>query len=460
MAAGHGDVAAEQVLAGFQGLGLAALPPRPGMPSDPAPVGHVAGSPLGPCGLGAPSDAGDLTAATVPCAAACALANLQPLTPGVFPGVPPGLSGRPPGPAAALAMMEHLIKMGSPHDVAQPRPPVPLALHQMLRNLSPQALAALPQLLRPPGPQQRETFCTPDPNAVVLPKVREFCDEFEIGQEKLVRLLDQQIKLRANTADEDLDTLREILKNTRAPPGLLMVKIKEMQEGTFIGSPKNDKDIDELSKTFKLDAQATTKLADVILKCSKDKQRDLKEIRSHLEVSNKPSAVVMMLLGKLRRGEGIGECKHEAAPGSWKWEQMVRSSRKDAGRDRERGRDVRDRRDHDRDRARPRGRDRERRSRSKSRSRKRSGRRSDRRSRSRSRSRSRRPRSRSRGGSRSRSRSRRRSRSPRSRSRRPTRRAGGKRSPSRSEGRTRSRSRSRRRSRSPRSRSRGSPNQC
>merc|ERR1712137_606956 len=127
-----------------------------------------------------------------------------------------------------------------------------------------------------------------------------------------------------------------------------MVKIKEMQNGTFVGKPAPDEKILNLTKKFKLDDEAKQRLAEVFAK-HPDRDAGLAKLDRHLEVSNKPSALIMMLLGKLRKGEDIGEPTRRAAPGSYKYQQEVKSEMGGKGGGKGGGRD-RDRRDGDRDR--------------------------------------------------------------------------------------------------------------
>merc|ERR1719188_1898954 len=113
----------------------------------------------------------------------------------------------------------------------------------------------------------------------------------------------------------------------------------------------------EMGKKYKLDDAAVQRLTEV-LKNREDRKEDLEKIEKHLKVSNKPSALVMMMLGKLRKGEDIGEPEFKAAPGSYHWEKDVRKDfdiggerGKGGGRDRDRsrGRGDRDRDDRGRD---------------------------------------------------------------------------------------------------------------
>merc|ERR1719327_475944 len=81
-----------------------------------------------------------------------------------------------------------------------------------------------------------------------------------------------------------------------------------------------------MGQTYKLDDAAVQRLTEV-LKNREDRKGDLEKIKKHLAVSNKPSALVMMMLGKLRKGEDIGEPEHKAAPGSHDWQEEVKEER-------------------------------------------------------------------------------------------------------------------------------------
>eukprot|EP00929_Paragymnodinium_shiwhaense_P114044 TRINITY_DN82358_c0_g1_i1.p1 TRINITY_DN82358_c0_g1~~TRINITY_DN82358_c0_g1_i1.p1 ORF type:complete len:301 (-),score=69.75 TRINITY_DN82358_c0_g1_i1:38-940(-) len=212
------------------------------------------------------------------------------------------------------------------------------------------------------------------------PDVQEFCDRFQI-EPRLVRMLNDELNKRPDTWETDLLALYEIIENARVPAGLLMVKLKEMQNGTFVGKPKPDEKIEKLAKKFSLDGEAVQRLAEVFAK-HPNRDDGLGKLERHMEVSNKPSALIMMFLGKLRKGEDIGEPTRRAAPGSWKYQNEVKSEMggkggggKGGGRDRRDdrggggGRDRRDDRDDRRDRRRRDSRSRSRGDRRRSRSR-------------------------------------------------------------------------------------------
>merc|ERR1712050_474367 len=159
----------------------------------------------------------------------------------------------------------------------------------------------------------------------------EFCQHFSID-ERITRLLNDELHKRPDTWEGDLLALWEIIETARVPAGLLMVKLKEMQAGTFVGKPKPDKEVEALCKKYKIDETATQRLAEVMAKRD-DKKADLEKIDRHLRVSNKPSALVMMMLGKLRKGEEIGEPDHRVAVGSFEWEKKDGNKRESERKD-------------------------------------------------------------------------------------------------------------------------------
>jgi len=148
----------------------------------------------------------------------------------------------------------------------------------------------------------------------IHPDVEKFCQHFGIDA-RLTQQLDEELKIRISTRESDLESLWESLRTARNPGGLLNVKIREMQESKFIGKPRPDKHVLRLADKFNLDEPATQRLAEALAK-RQDREKDLRQLEKHLENSNKPSALVMMMLSKLRRGEEIGDPAYRAARGS------------------------------------------------------------------------------------------------------------------------------------------------
>merc|ERR1711972_1081793 len=124
-------------------------------------------------------------------------------------------------------------------------------------------------------------------------------------------------KHRQDTWEADLLKLWEKLEDAREPAGLLVVKMREMEEGTFVGKQKADKGLTTMVKKYGLDATAETRLADICSRFDEAKRQEMyDELERHFEVSNRPSAMAMMLLRKLSEGQPLGR-PGPPAPGSY-----------------------------------------------------------------------------------------------------------------------------------------------
>lgn len=195
---------------------------------------------------------------------------------------------------------------------------------------------------------------------ITLPGVQELCDKFKIA-DHFGLMLDAQLQKRRKTYEGDLETLEEVLKESKSPAALLMAKIKEMQQGCFVGMPANHRHILALQAKFTLDGQAMNKMTEALISMGKAKaQIALKQLDRHLEYSNRPSAMVMMKLPLLRRAEDLGEPTHTPAPGSLAFQrnlrqQETRRADREAGKKSSRGTHEDRSRSRDRDRGRTRG---------------------------------------------------------------------------------------------------------
>jgi len=200
----------------------------------------------------------------------------------------------------------------------------------------------------------------------IEPEVVELAHHFQLT-DRHARMLDEQLKKRNDTYEDDIAAMYEILKGAKNPADLLMVSIRWMAEGTFNGTATPNPDVAKAAKKYKLDAPSACKLAEV-LEGRKDPDEDLRKVNTHLERSNKPSSLVMMMLKNLKAGNAVEDCKKAPAIGSYLHKIEMSKQDKD-----------RNERDKDRKRSRSRGR------RDRSRSRRRERSRSRRRERSRSR---------------------------------------------------------------------------
>lgn len=199
----------------------------------------------------------------------------------------------------------------------------------------------------------------------LLPEVVEFAVTHGLtGRQS--ELLDEQLKKRKETLEDDILALHEILTGARNPWNLLKECIRWMDQGTFAGTRAPNPEVEKIVKKFGLDAPSVFKLCHV-LEDREDPNYDLAKICSHLERSNRPSSVAMTLAKDLKDGKPIDMSTKAAAPGSYLHTEKGEKPRDDRGRggDKDRGGD-RDRRERSRSR---RGRDDRERGRGKSRGR-------------------------------------------------------------------------------------------
>jgi len=175
--------------------------------------------------------------------------------------------------------------------------------------------------------------------------VKELAHHFKLD-DRITKDLDVQLKKRRESFDDDIKALWGILEGARNPAGLLRIKLREMEEGTFRGSAAPDNEIEEMARKFNLDSQAIAKLSEVLGRRD-DRKKDLKQIQKHLELSNKPSSLVMLMLKDLRAGLPVKDPEHPAAVGSYAHKRGLkrgggRSRSRDRDRDRERERRTAD----------------------------------------------------------------------------------------------------------------------
>merc|ERR1740121_1064768 len=169
----------------------------------------------------------------------------------------------------------------------------------------------------------------------IEPEVVELAHHFCLS-ERHARLLNEQLKKRNNTYEDDIAAMYEILKGAKNPADLLMVSIRWMSEGIFRGCLTPNTDVEKIAKKFRLDAPSACKLAEV-LETRKDPDDDLKRICSHLERSNKPSSLVMMMLKDIKAGNPIPESTKQPAIGSFLHREETKKQARQRSRSRGRG---------------------------------------------------------------------------------------------------------------------------
>merc|ERR1740123_2897816 len=151
-------------------------------------------------------------------------------------------------------------------------------------------------------------------HAGIAPEVAELA-EYHGLDDRATRALDEEMKKRRDTFEADMQALWVSLEGARNPSGLLMLKLKDMRMGAFRGMSALDQRVQEFANKFRLDTQAAVKLGEVLDKRD-DPDGDMVKISRHLERSNKPSSLLMMMLRDLREGRPVKEPQHAPAIGS------------------------------------------------------------------------------------------------------------------------------------------------
>merc|ERR1719221_2223739 len=163
--------------------------------------------------------------------------------------------------------------------------------------------AMMPSGAAPEPPQKKPLDpLLSEENLEIDPDVRELGDYFNI-EERWIKRLNETMKKRQDTKEQDLAKLYEVLERARSPTGLLTVKIGEMECGQFVGKIKPDKDVEKLARKFKLDDHVKSRLTELVIRRKDTRDEDLDTFEQHLRYSKRPSAMAMVLVGKLLEGD-------------------------------------------------------------------------------------------------------------------------------------------------------------
>jgi len=132
--------------------------------------------------------------------------------------------------------------------------------------------------------------------------VRKLGDHFNIEDRWLVRL-DELMRRRRDTKEQDLAKLYEVLEQARSPTGLLVAKLGEMECGQFVGKVKPDRNIERLATRYNLDTRVVSRLTELRVRRKRTQQEDFNRLEQHLSLCKRPSATATLLIGKLLEGE-------------------------------------------------------------------------------------------------------------------------------------------------------------
>mmetsp|Transcript_61892 Transcript_61892/g.134105 ORF Transcript_61892/g.134105 Transcript_61892/m.134105 type:complete len:458 (-) Transcript_61892:68-1441(-) len=200
------------------------------------------------------------------------------MMPGMMGGMPGGMM---PGMMMNPMMAQMMAQMGAMNPM----------MAQMMKAQQGQ---------KPPANSSRSApEAEPD---TIDPDVQELGDYFNI-EDRWIKRLNETMKKRQDTKQQDLDKLYEVLERARSPTGLLTVKIGEMECGQFVGKIKPDKDVERLAKKFKLDEHVVSRLTELAVRRKATKEEDLERMEQHLRYCKRPSAMATLLAGKLLEGE-------------------------------------------------------------------------------------------------------------------------------------------------------------
>lgn len=286
---------------------------------------------------------------------------------------------------------------------APPSQPQPPRMSAPYSNMWPPVSSFTIPKASTPAPTQeepKEPKEEPEPTPM-NPKVKEVSEQFSLN-EGLTQKLDEILKKRPDTFENDLEILKKGMESAPSAVAYLFTKIREMQDGRpLLAVPERDV-VEELANRYRLDQRVMQELTAALANRA-DKKKDVEMLAKHCEMSHSPSAAVMSMVSLLRNGGEIPEHieRHDRPQVStsdtterkWTTTEVARPSSRDRRRSRSRDRrgndrdnyrrgDRRDRRSRSRDR-RSRSRDRRDRDRRDRRSRSRDRRSRDRRSRDR-----------------------------------------------------------------------------
>merc|ERR1712151_1318735 len=192
------------------------------------------------------------------------------------------------------------------------------------------------------GTQEAPQLTDEDIDRRIAAEVSDLCDHYEmdfrIGQKFIEALI-----RRRETWENDIHGLWMSLKLARkdSVSGLAMKKISLMNNNMYVYVPP-PKELDEMCVKYKLDADATNKLTDLLAKRPDTVVQDIQEVEKRLIGCPNPSSLVMKMIVAMNQGKPMPEAYYRADKGSEK------GGKKGDGRGD--NRDNRDNRDRSRDR--------------------------------------------------------------------------------------------------------------
>mmetsp|Transcript_63648 Transcript_63648/g.103116 ORF Transcript_63648/g.103116 Transcript_63648/m.103116 type:complete len:229 (+) Transcript_63648:3-689(+) len=160
---------------------------------------------------------------------------------------------------------------------------------------------------------------TPVPHSEpVDSRVRDICRHYNI-EEKIMDKLNKAMKTREDF-DEDMQVLWHIMekgaRNNKKPLDVMLVKIRELTNNTFVGKDLLDPDIKHFESKHNLDDQLLLRLVRTMKKRGSKMKQDLVDMDERIGNAKHPSGLLVRML------EGLEENgKMPPAPG-WLMQQQ------------------------------------------------------------------------------------------------------------------------------------------
>mmetsp|Transcript_22115 Transcript_22115/g.41701 ORF Transcript_22115/g.41701 Transcript_22115/m.41701 type:complete len:259 (-) Transcript_22115:58-834(-) len=185
-------------------------------------------------------------------------------------------------------------------------------------------MAAMMGMAMGNNPPEEEEKVEP-PVEPIDPRVKDICRHFGID-DKICEKLNKAMKTREDF-DEDMQVLWHIMekgaRNNKKAVDVMLVKIREITNGTFIGKDLLDPEIKDFAWKYNLDDQLLHRLIKTMKKRGKHKSQDLKDMDERIGNAKHPSGLLVRML------EGLEENgKMPPAPG-WLQQSHAGSGRRE-----------------------------------------------------------------------------------------------------------------------------------
>ncbi|CAE7895316.1 osm1 [Symbiodinium microadriaticum] len=194
----------------------------------------------------------------------------------------------PPVPSRSAAIVEEHAGMGGMGMNAMGMP---------MMQMNPMAMMSMAAMMNNMMEPQEEKTVEPPPDPIDS-RVRDICRHFGI-EEKICEKLNKAMKTREDF-DEDMQVLWHIMErgaqNNKKAVDVMLVKIRELNNGTFIGKDLLDPEIKDFASKYNLDDQLLHRLIKTMKKRKHHKSQDLKDMDERIGNAKHPSGLLVRML--------------------------------------------------------------------------------------------------------------------------------------------------------------------